>query len=92
MRFRKPVLWCLLAIVALGLPLHLVARSDELNVEKVKQVLLISVDGLHALDLTNYVESHHDSALAALWKQGITCTNNSTSQPSDSFRAITLAH
>jgi len=88
MRFRKPVLWCLLAIAALGLPLHVVAKSDELDVSKVKHVLLISVDGFHALDLTNYVTAHPNSTLAKLWSHGITYTNNSSSQPSDSFPGL----
>jgi hypothetical protein len=55
---------------------------------QVKHVLLISVDGLHALDLTNYVSVHPDSTLAALSRQGLTYTNNSTSTPSDSFPGL----
>jgi len=51
-------------------------------------VLLISVDGLHALDLTNYVASHADSTLAALSRHGVTYTNDSTSTPSDSFPGL----
>jgi hypothetical protein len=54
----------------------------------VKHVLLISVDGLHALDLTNYVATHGDSTLSALSRQGITYTNNSASTPSDSFPGL----
>jgi hypothetical protein len=54
----------------------------------VQHVLLISVDGMHALDLTNYVASHGGSTLAALSAQGITYTNNLTSQPSDSFPGL----
>jgi len=55
---------------------------------QVKHVLLISVDGLHALDLSNYVTAHPDSTLAALSRQGVTYTNNSTSTPSDSFPGL----
>lgn len=54
----------------------------------VKHVLLISVDGLHALDLANYVASHSDSTLAFLSTQGITYTNASTTTPSDSFPGL----
>ncbi len=54
----------------------------------VQHVLLISVDGLHALDLGNYVNSHQDSTLAALSRNGITYTNASTSSPSDSFPGL----
>jgi hypothetical protein len=55
---------------------------------QVKHVLLISVDGLHALDLSNFVNSHADSTLAALTRSGITYTNASTSTPSDSFPGL----
>lgn len=54
----------------------------------IRHVLLISVDGLHALDLTNYVSSHPNSTLATLSAHGITYTNASTSQPSDSFPGL----
>jgi hypothetical protein len=55
---------------------------------EVRHVLLISVDGLHALDLSNYVNSHPNSALAALTQHGLTYTNNQTSTPSDSFPGL----
>jgi hypothetical protein len=55
---------------------------------EIKRVLLISVDGLHALDLANYVGSHPDSNLAALSRHGVTYTNNATSSPSDSFPGL----
>jgi type I phosphodiesterase/nucleotide pyrophosphatase len=62
------------------------SRGDH---RSVKHVLLISVDGMHALDLANYVGSHPSSTLAYLSSQGITFTNASTSQPSDSFPGLT---
>ncbi len=55
---------------------------------EVKHVLLISVDGLHALDLSNYVATHEDSTLAALSRHGITYSNNFSSTPSDSFPGL----
>src|SRR5579862_2326739 len=54
----------------------------------VRHVLLISVDGLHALDLSNYVSAHPNSALAFLSRHGDTYTNATTSQPSDSFPGL----
>lgn len=54
----------------------------------VSHVLLISVDGLHSLDLSNYVYSHPNSTLAALTGHGLTYTNNPTSSPSDSFPGL----
>lgn len=63
-------------------------RDDRDDDRKVKHVLLISVDGMHALDLTNYVAAHPNSTLAALSQHGKTYTNASTSQPSDSFPGL----
>ncbi len=54
----------------------------------VKHVLLISVDGMHALDLTNYVAAHPNSTLALLSSQGKTFTNASTPFISDSFPGL----
>jgi hypothetical protein len=51
----------------------------------IKRVLFISVDGMHALDLANYVRDHPDSTLAKLSAHGITYTQAWTSRPSDSF-------
>ena len=70
------------------------AQADNDSVspgQRVKHVLLISVDGLHALDLANYVATHKDSTLAALSLHGVTYTNNSTSTPSDSFPGSPLS-
>jgi len=55
--------------------------SDETPLEshEIKHVLLISVDGLHALDLSNFVATHADSTLAELGRHGVTYSNNSTS-------------
>ncbi|HEY2686069.1 MAG TPA: alkaline phosphatase family protein [Steroidobacteraceae bacterium] len=62
--------------------------AESLGSHEVRHVLLISVDGLHALDLSNYVGTHPDSNLAELSRHGITYTNNSTSSPSDSFPGL----
>jgi Type I phosphodiesterase / nucleotide pyrophosphatase len=66
------------------------AAADEgsLDGAHVKHVLLISVDGLHALDLANYVNTHPDSNLAQLSRHGVTYTNNFSSTPSDSFPGL----
>jgi hypothetical protein len=73
----------------MGLQAH--ADSDDGPLgsrHQVKHVLLISVDGLHALDLSNYVATHPDSSLADLSRHGVTYTNNATSSPSDSFPGL----
>jgi hypothetical protein len=90
MPFIKPLLWSVLATSLLFSPALLRAGQDD-AIEAgrtVKHVLLISVDGLHALDLSNYVNTHHDSTLGLLSRNGITYTNASTSSPSDSFPGL----
>jgi hypothetical protein len=65
-----------------------VADEAPLDSHQVKHVLLISVDGLHALDLSNFIATHADSTLAELSRHGVTYSNNSTSSPSDSFPGL----
>jgi hypothetical protein len=55
---------------------------------KIKHVLLISLDGLHALDLANFVKSNPESNLAQLSSRGVVYTQASTSKPSDSFPGL----
>jgi len=50
-----------------------------------QHVLLISIDGMHQLDLTTYVKAHPGSTLAKLVNGGVEYTNVSTPFPSDSF-------
>jgi hypothetical protein len=54
----------------------------------VERVLLLSVDGLHALDIARYVEDHPDSAFAELSRTGTTYTNARTPANSDSFPGL----
>ncbi|MGX5801185.1 alkaline phosphatase family protein [Bradyrhizobium sp. Arg314] len=53
-----------------------------------KHVLLISVDGLHAIDLANYVAENPRSSFATLAHTGIFYPNALTSAPSDSFPGL----
>jgi len=53
-----------------------------------KHVLLISVDGIHAIDLERFVQTHPGSALAQLSDRGITYTQASCPRPSDSFPGL----
>ena len=50
--------------------------------------MLISVDGLHALDVARFVESHPHSALAALAEHGTTFSNARTPAHTDSFPGL----
>jgi hypothetical protein len=90
MQFLKILVASVLAASLLVSPLPVRAGQNEISesVHVVKHVLLISVDGLHALDLSNYVNAHHDSTLALLSRNGVTYTNASTSTPSDSFPGL----
>jgi hypothetical protein len=54
----------------------------------IRHVLLISVDGLHALDLRRFIEGHPHSALAGLAKNGIEYTDANTPTPADSFPGL----
>lgn len=73
----------------LGTTLPAPARAnDELSEGKIKHVLLISVDGLHALDVANYVANHKGSALAEIAENAITYSNARTPANSDSFPGL----
>src|SRR5713226_2207621 len=78
-----------MGIVLLGGTLAMRAAADETsNGLAIKHVLLISVDGLHALDVANYVESHPNSALAELAEHGVTYSNARTPALSDSIPGL----
>jgi predicted AlkP superfamily pyrophosphatase or phosphodiesterase len=89
--------------LALLLPLYAAACSppssptvavadDELRYGRgplaVDHVLLLSVDGLHAVDLLRFVAGHPQSALARLGAHGVTYANASAARPSDSFPGL----
>lgn len=90
MRLAKSLMVSALAasLVTAPLPVSAGGNGTSESGQTVKHVLLISVDGLHALDLANYVNAHQDSTLAALSRTGVTYTNASTSTPSDSFPGL----
>jgi Type I phosphodiesterase / nucleotide pyrophosphatase len=56
--------------------------------EEVKHVLLISVDGLHALDLANYIRANPKSNFAKIVDHGVNFTAASSARPSDSFPGL----
>src|SRR5260370_39232690 len=62
-------------------------RSDDKG-EGIKHVLLLSVDGMHEVDLQRYVKFHPTSAFARLIAHGVHFTNAHTSRPSDSFPGL----
>jgi hypothetical protein len=50
-----------------------------------EHVLLISVDGMHAVDLANWIKSHPNGSFAKLAHTGVIYPNALTTAPSDSF-------
>src|SRR5258707_2323679 len=66
-----------------GLAFGATAQAADID-----HVLLISVDGLHALDVARFIESHPNSALAELSSHGITYSNSRTPANSDSFPGL----
>lgn len=94
---------CLLAaamLMALPLKMHAVAGDDhdhDNDRNHIKRVLLISVDGMHAVDFLNCANGISTAnsgapfcpAIAALAKHGINYVAASTSKPSDSFPGLT---
>jgi hypothetical protein len=70
---------------------------DHFGRDRIRHVLLISVDGMHAVDFANCAKGistvnggrPYCPALAALGKTGINYVAASTSKPSDSFPGLT---
>lgn len=73
------------------------AAADKATHGPVKRVLLLSIDGMHALDFSNCATgiagvnggSPYCPVLAALGDHGVTYTQAATSKPSDSFPGLT---
>jgi hypothetical protein len=88
MSLRKSISAILLSLVLLGGTTPARAGDDELKGRKVKHVLLISIDGMHAVDYEICVASKTCPHLAALGKTGVNYTRTTTSRPSDSFPGL----
>src|SRR5271157_799376 len=87
---KKKVLAVALSLGLMGsiVPAPVEANDGWGDGGKIKHVLLISVDGLHALDVANYVAANPGSALAELSSHGITYSNARTPALSDSFPGL----
>jgi hypothetical protein len=87
----------LLSLAAACLTGTAIAQSNNFLQGKIKRVLLISVDGMHAVDFLNCSKGMSTiddgrpfcPALAALGRTGINYVAASTSKPSDSFPGLT---
>ncbi len=62
-----------------------IAAASPAVASKYQHVLLISVDGMHAIDLVNWVQAHPTSNFAKLADNGIVYPNAFTTAPSDSY-------
>ena len=84
--FGKLVLAALVVSTALSTPAR--ADDDHHDHAGIRHVLLISVDGMHEVDLQRYVAGHPTSTFAKLLRHGLHYTNAHTSRPSDSFPGL----
>jgi hypothetical protein len=84
---KRNVTGVALSLAALLAPLgHAEEHIDFRN--GIRHVLLISIDGMHALDYENCVNGGFCPNLADLGKHGVNYTRTTTSRPSDSFPGL----
>lgn len=87
--FRNYLLSTVVGASALLVAGSQVVRADDDQHPAVgrdyRHVLLISVDGMHAVDLNNWIRNHPASNFAKLANHGIVYPNALTTAPSDSF-------
>ena len=87
-RTKFQIGWILTALWLGGLGASHLLTAAKPSPPAIRHVLLISVDGLHALDLANFIKSEPKSALAQLSGMGVTYTQAFTSKPSNSFPGL----
>jgi hypothetical protein len=96
MKYPALLLAAAVGLAAIAIPAH--AEDDDLGRDNhIKRVLLISIDGMHAVDYWNCalgVSGVNGGApycpnLAALGKTGVNYVAANTSRPSDSFPGLT---
>jgi hypothetical protein len=87
--FAKLQITCVMAGLLLNLlcPAHLLFAQQPAP-GAIRHVLLISVDGMHAVDLANFIKSEPNSALGRLSAMGVTYTQASIAKPSNSFTGL----
>jgi hypothetical protein len=86
----------LASFAAVSISPRLLAQNNVKGPKEVRHVLLISIDGMHAVDYLNCSKgipginggAPYCPNLAALGQTGINYTNTSTSKPSDSFPGL----
>jgi len=83
----------LVCVISLLAPIRTTAQLHGRNGSAprrnpVQRVLLLSIDGMHSLDLANLVKDKPDSVLAKLSLHALTYCNASTSFPSNSWPGL----
>lgn len=76
-------LFCIVFSISLAVSAH-----TALHRKPIDHVVLISVDGMHALDLERFIAAHPHSNLAQLANQGIDYTNARGVEPADSLPGL----
>ena len=77
-----------LVFSALGSVVQAHGEDDEHHGKSIRHVLLISVDGFHAVDLARCTSGGTCPNLARLSQHGVTYTNAFATEPSDSFPGL----
>lgn len=93
MRTNRFVLWGAVLAFVLGTTLGTSAQTNKVGTGKIKHVLLLSIDGMHAVDFYNCSHgvpgvnggSPYCPNLTALSQTAINYVNTESSKPSDSF-------
>jgi hypothetical protein len=81
MRILRTALMTSAILSCFGTSTRLVSADGN----SIQHVLLISVDGMHEVDLRLWIQNHPNGALAALAARGNVYSNALTTAPSDSF-------
>ena len=93
---KERILAITLSLVLAGATVPAPVRAQNMNQGNIKHVLLISIDGMHAVDYLNCSTGvsgvnggqPYCPNLAALGKTGVNYTRTTTSRPSDSFPGL----
>ena len=75
---------CGLGVLSAPMVLAAPGRGED----GIRHVLLISIDGMHALDFQNCVAADTCPNMAALARSGVTYSRTSSSKPSDSYPGL----
>jgi hypothetical protein len=85
---KRPVRYAIGTLATFCLVIPVLAQQQVSAKPQVKHVLLLSLDGMHAIDLELFEKTHPASALATLSAHAITYTNARTSLPSNSWPGL----